>query len=120
PAELLVIGDDLLGRGTGVPGLSRTATVDGALVALGLVTDSDAEGDENEPAPAHRSPARRLVIVSGIGESDIERLRQSVDQRPDRGVTVVIVGTGNAQTAATVEIDAAGFVVSVEPEAWVD
>src|SRR5436305_781917 len=83
PAELLVIGDDLLGRGTGVPGLSRTATVDHALIALGLTGDeSDVSGDEAEPQPAHRPSTRRLALVSGVSERDVERLRQSVDQRP--------------------------------------
>src|SRR5947207_1812213 len=46
PAELLVIGDDVLVGTAGVAGLSRAATVDAALVLLGLAADdSDVESD---------------------------------------------------------------------------
>jgi hypothetical protein len=98
PAEVLVIGDDLLAGTAGVPGLSRVHTVDGALVALGLVSDgTDADGDETDSPPSHRPPAPRLALVCGVSDSDVERLRQSVDQRPDLGVTVVTVGAANPQ-----------------------
>jgi DNA-binding SARP family transcriptional activator len=90
-------------------------------VALGLAgDDTDVDGDDSEPRPAHRSTARRLALVAGVGDSDVERLRQSVDQRPDLGVTVVIVAHGNAQAAATIDVDAAGVPVTVEPAAWAD
>jgi DNA-binding SARP family transcriptional activator len=121
PAELMLIGDDLLGGAVGMRGLSRAATVDHALIALGLTGDeSDVSGDEAEPQPAHRPSTRRLALVSGVSESDVERLRQSVDQRPDLGVTVVIVGTDSAHAAATIELDAAGLPVTVEPPAWAE
>jgi len=121
PAELLVIGDDVLVGTAGVAGLSRAATVDAALVLLGLAADdSDVESDETEAPPQHRSPARRLAVVSGVGESDLERLRQSVDQRPDLGVTVVIVAAGGAQAAAVIDVDEAGVPIAIEPAAWTD
>jgi DNA-binding SARP family transcriptional activator len=119
PAEVLLIGDDLLVGAAGVPGLSRAATVDAALSALGLSSDP-AEDDDREPPAQHRSPVRRLALVSGVAEDDVERLRQSVDQRPDLGVSVVSVGTANAQAAATLDVDAGGVPVTVEPSAWAD
>jgi len=122
PAELLVIGNDVLGSAPGIPGLSRAATVDAALVALGLATDdSELDSDESDaPPPAHRSPTRRLAVVSGASDADVERLRQNVDQRPDLGVTVVLVDAGSAQAAATIDIDASGVPVSIEPAAWAE
>jgi DNA-binding SARP family transcriptional activator len=121
PAEVLVIGDDLLAGTAGVPGLSRVHTVDGALVALGLVSDgTDADGDETDSPPSHRPPAPRLALVCGVSDSDVERLRQSVDQRPDLGVTVVTVGAANPQAAATIDVDGAGLPDTVQPAAWAD
>jgi DNA-binding SARP family transcriptional activator len=120
PAEVLVIGDDILAGTAGVPGLSRVVTVDAALAALGMAPDgAEVERDDNDTPPA-RGPVPRLALVSGIAEADVERLRQTVDQRPDLGVTVVTVGAGHAQTAATIDVDADGVPVSVEPAAWAD
>ena len=121
PAEVLLVGEDLLDAAPSVPGLSRARTLDAALVALGLAADeNDGDDGESEVPSSHRSPTRRLALVSGISESDIERLRQAVDQRPDLGVTVVIVGDGTAQAAATIELDAEGAPSAVEPQAWAD
>jgi len=121
PSELLVVGDDVLGGAPAVPGVARAATVDAALVALGLASDdTDIDSDDSEPRPAQRSTARRLVLAAGIGEGDVERLRQSVDQRPDLGITVVTVGTGNAQASTTIDVDADCVPVAVQPQAWAD
>ena len=120
PAELVLVGEDLLAGTPGVPGLSRVTTVDGALVALGIVSDdNDFDADETEPRPSHRAPAPRLVFAFGLSDADVERLRQSVDQRPDLGVTVVIVGTA-AAASATVDVDDAGVPVSTQPASWAD
>ncbi|MBV8302870.1 MAG: hypothetical protein JOZ04_01570 [Acidimicrobiia bacterium] len=119
PAELMVIGEDLLAGTAGVPGLSRAATVDAALTALGLAVDGVA-GDENDSAPPHRHSTPRLALVSGVTAGDVERLRQSVDQRPDLAVAVVTVGAIDAAAAATLEVDAAGVVVAVGSEVWED
>ena len=116
PAELVLIGEDILAGTAGVRGLSRAATVDAALTALGLEGD-DGDGNESQPTASHRAPAPRLALVSGVPEPDVERLRQSVDQRPDLAVTVVTVGA-NAQAAATVEVDGAGAPLAVVPTAW--
>ena len=118
PAELVLIGDDILGGTVGVPGLSRAATVGAALVALGLEGD-DQDREESESTTSHRAPVPRLALVSGIGDAEVERLRQSVDQRPDLGVTVVTVGA-NAQAAATVEVGDEGAPLAVAPPAWAD
>ncbi|MBV9411049.1 MAG: hypothetical protein JO148_05595 [Acidimicrobiia bacterium] len=121
PAELLMVGEDLLDAAAAVPGLSRARTVDAALTALGLsADDGDSDDGENEAPPAHRSPTRRLALLSGISDSELERLRQAVDQRPDLGVTVVIVGAAGAQPAATIEVDVDAMVAAVEPQAWAD
>jgi len=120
PAELLVIGDDILAGTAGVPGLSRAATVDNALAVLGMAPDgAEVDRDDTDSRP-HRTPVPRLALVSGIDEADVERLRQNVDQRPDLGVTVVTVGAAHVQAAATIEVDAAGVPVVVEPAAWAD
>jgi len=116
PAELVLIGEDILAGTAGVRGLSRAATVDAALTALGLEGD-DGDGNESQQTASHRAPAPRLALVSGVPEPDVERLRQSVDQRPDLAVTVVTVGA-NAQAAATVEVDGAGAPLAVVPTAW--
>jgi DNA-binding SARP family transcriptional activator len=121
PAEVLVIGDDILSGTAGVPGLSRASTIDAALTALGLAPDgAEIEGDPSDTPPSPRPPAPRLAFVSSVAEGEIERLRQSVDQRPDLGVTVVTVGAPNAQAAATIDVDAAGLPVAVEPQPWAD
>jgi len=120
PAEVVLVGDELLPGTPGVPGLSRVTTVDGALVNLGIVADdNDLDGDEVEPRPSHRTPAAHLAFVSGMTDADVERLRQSVDQRPELGVTVVIVGS-RAAASATVDVDDSGMPVSAEPSAWAD
>ena len=116
PAELMVIGDDILAGAAGVPGFSRAATVDAALTVLGLEGDHDDDGD---PTPAHRTPTPRLAFVSGLSEADVERLRQTVDQRPDLGVTVITVGV-TAPAAASIDVDSAGTPLAVEPAAWAE
>src|SRR5438445_525731 len=64
PAEVLVIGDDVL-PGVVARGLSRVPGVDDALTALGLATGEDAEdGDEQDaPSQARRASAAHLVVV---------------------------------------------------------
>jgi DNA-binding SARP family transcriptional activator len=122
PAELLLVGDDLLG-GTGtVPGFLPVATVDAALVALGLATD-EIEGTDDtqdeEPVPSsRRPPAARLVIASGVADADVERLRQTVDQRPDLGVTVVTVDGASSLATGTLAVDGAGLLTAIEPSTW--
>src|SRR5205807_2404769 len=71
PAELLLVGDDLLPGTPGARGISRVATVDSALAALGLTAEeSDGDGDVDEreaPAP-RRSSSAHLVLVSSVGD----------------------------------------------------
>src|SRR5437588_1834772 len=56
PAELVLIGEDILAGTAGVRGLSRAATVDAALTALGLEGD-DGDGNASKPTASHRAPA---------------------------------------------------------------
>jgi DNA-binding SARP family transcriptional activator len=122
PAELVLIGDDLLAGAAHVPGLSRAATVEAALASLGLDPhDAEVAGDESAASSSRRPPAPRLAMVSGLADAEVERLRQTVDQRPDLGVAVVSVGTdGGGQTTATLDVDSAGLLATIEPAQWAD
>jgi DNA-binding SARP family transcriptional activator len=120
PAELLLVGEDVLPGAPAARGVTRLQTVDDALGALGLATTDETENDDEQDAQARarRSSAAHLVLASGIGDEDLERLRQSVDQRPDLGVAVVAVGAGAGQASATLELDGAGMLAGVEPSTW--
>ncbi|MBV8162187.1 MAG: hypothetical protein JO265_14805 [Acidimicrobiia bacterium] len=120
PAELLVIGEDFLAGTAGVPGLVRAATVDAALAVLGLAPDGADMDAEDTDVPSRRSPAPRLALISGVPEDELERLRQSVDQRPDLGVTVVSVGGANPRAAASIDVDTGGVPSGLQPAAWAD
>jgi DNA-binding SARP family transcriptional activator len=122
PAELLLIGDDVLAGTPHVPGLSRAATVDAALASLGLAPhDGELADDESAVSSSRRPPAPRLAMVSGVPDADLERLRQTVNQRPDLGVAVVTVGAGSGgQATATLDVDSAGLLAAIEPAAWAD
>src|SRR5207244_12079823 len=98
-----------------VPGIINATTVSTALLAVGF------KGEQADAGPPARSTARQLVIAVGMTASELEEVRETVDQHPELGVVVVTVGAlGHDRAAAVVDVDGPGNVIAVEPPTWAD